>query len=68
MLGIHDYNAAGLYGTHSVGFALSDRAQALNADNCIWVAQYSRSSFRLSNGAEPICGSLVPCKRVSALS
>ena len=68
MLGIHDYNAAGLYGTHSIGFALSDRGQALNADNCIWVAQYSGSSFHLISGAEPICGAVVPGKQVSASS
>ena len=68
MLGIHNYNAAGLYGSHSIGFALSDRGQALNADNCIWTAQWVGSSFHLVAGAEPICGAVVPGKRVSSSS
>jgi branched-chain amino acid transport system substrate-binding protein len=68
MLGINNYTAAGLWGTHSISFAVASRGQALNADNCIWVAQYSGTTFHLVSGAEPICGAIVPGMHVSASS
>jgi branched-chain amino acid transport system substrate-binding protein len=68
MLGITNYNAAGLYRTHSIGFAMNQRGQAAGADNCTWVTQYSGSSFHLIPGADPICGSVIPGKTVSGSS
>jgi branched-chain amino acid transport system substrate-binding protein len=68
MLGITDYNGAGLYGDHSVGFAMSQRGRAAGADNCVWITKYSGSSFALVPGADPICGSVIPGKTVSASS
>jgi branched-chain amino acid transport system substrate-binding protein len=68
MLGIRSYNAAGLYGNHSIGFAMDQRGQAAGADNCIWLVKYSGSTFHLVAGADPICGSNVPGKTVSGSS
>jgi branched-chain amino acid transport system substrate-binding protein len=68
MLGIRNYNAAGLYGTHSIGFAMNQRGQAFGADNCVWIAKYSGTSFQLVDGVEPICGSVIPGRHVSSSS
>jgi branched-chain amino acid transport system substrate-binding protein len=65
LLGITNYNGAGLYGTHSVSFALPGRGDTSGADNCFWVTQYQGSTFHLVAGADPICGALVPGKKVS---
>lgn len=56
MLGIRNYNGAGLYGTHSVGFGMDQRGKVSGADNCEWVTRYSGSSFHLIPGMEPLCG------------
>ena len=65
MLGIHNYNAAGLYGSHSVEFSLSGRALTQGADNCGWYTVFNGTSFDLVPGADPICGAVVPGKTVS---
>jgi branched-chain amino acid transport system substrate-binding protein len=66
LLGIRHYDAAGLYGSHSIGFAMDQRGLAQGADNCIWVTRYEGTSFHLIPGAEPLCGTILPGKRVSA--
>jgi ABC-type branched-subunit amino acid transport system substrate-binding protein len=68
MLGITDYNAVGLYGSHSVSFALADRGQASGPDNCYYVVQYQGTTFHQVSGAEPICGAVIPGKTVSSSS
>jgi ABC-type branched-subunit amino acid transport system substrate-binding protein len=68
MLGIRSYNAVGLYGSHSVGFAMDQRGQVIGADGCFWVTQYRGSTFHLVAGADPICGQNIPGKTVSASS
>jgi branched-chain amino acid transport system substrate-binding protein len=65
MLGIRSYNADGLYGAHSIGFAMDQRGQVAGADNCEWIVKFSGASFHLVAGAEPICGTNVPGKTVS---
>jgi branched-chain amino acid transport system substrate-binding protein len=65
MLGITNYNAVGLYGSHSVSFALDQRGQASGPDNCYYVVQYSGTTFHLVSGADPICGAVIPGKTVS---
>jgi branched-chain amino acid transport system substrate-binding protein len=63
MLGIRSFNAAGLYGTHSVGFAMDQRGiSSPGADNCTWVAKWTGSAFELVPGVEPFCGQNVPGK------
>ena len=68
MLAITNYNAAGLYGSHSVSFALADRGQASGPDNCYYVVQYKGTTFNLVSGADPICGAVIPGKTVSSSS
>jgi branched-chain amino acid transport system substrate-binding protein len=66
MLGITNYNGTGLYGSHSVGFTMSQRGLAAGADNCLWITRYSGSSFHLIAGMDPICGTVFPGKTVSS--
>jgi branched-chain amino acid transport system substrate-binding protein len=68
MLGITNYNAAGLYGSHSVSFAMDQRGQVSGPDNCYFVVQYQGTTFHLVSGADPICGAVIPGKTVSASS
>jgi ABC-type branched-subunit amino acid transport system substrate-binding protein len=68
MLGLSDYNGAGLYGSHSLSFALSQRGQVAGVDNCEWVTKFSGSTFHLVSGMDPICGHTVPGKTVSSSS
>jgi ABC-type branched-subunit amino acid transport system substrate-binding protein len=69
MLGIRTYDAAGLLGGHTLSFAMDNRgAGGAGADNCLWMVQWSGSSFKTVQGAEPICGTVVPGKTVSASS
>jgi branched-chain amino acid transport system substrate-binding protein len=62
---IRNFNGVGLYGTHSVSFALGDRGKVASADNCLWVTQYESTAFKLVPGMDPICGETVPGKSVS---
>ena len=61
MLGIRSFDAAGLYGSHPIGFAMDQRGSATTT-NCTYVVKWAGSSFQLVTGAEPICGNLVPGK------
>jgi branched-chain amino acid transport system substrate-binding protein len=65
MLGITDYTAAGLYGTHSISFALAGRGDIQGPDNCTWFTKFNGKTFDLVPGADPLCGSLLPGKTVS---
>jgi branched-chain amino acid transport system substrate-binding protein len=65
MLGITKYNAAGLFGNHSISFAMAGRGDNGNgADNCFYAMLYQGNSFHLVQGAEPICGTTIPGKKV----
>jgi ABC-type branched-subunit amino acid transport system substrate-binding protein len=65
--GITSFNAAGLYGTHSLD--MGDRSTAaVGVDNCYWITKLSGSTFQLVPGADPICGSVIAGKTVSPSS
>jgi branched-chain amino acid transport system substrate-binding protein len=65
MLGIRSWNGAGLYGSHTIGFALDQRGHGTaGADNCLWVLQWDGSSYHLVQGALPLCGTVIPGKTV----
>jgi ABC-type branched-subunit amino acid transport system substrate-binding protein len=64
--GITSFNAAGLLGSHPIN--LSQRTGSAGPDNCGWYTKYSGSTFQLVPGAVPLCGSVVPGKRVSPSS
>ena len=63
MQGITHYDAAGLYGSYSIGFSMAQRGAA--SAQCVWMTQFSGSSFQLVAGADPICGTVIPGKVVS---
>ncbi len=65
--GIHSFTAAGLFGSRSID--MSQRTNvAIGVDNCYWITKYSGSIFQLVANADPICGTIVPGKTVSASS
>jgi branched-chain amino acid transport system substrate-binding protein len=68
MLGIRSYDAAGLFGSHTIGFGMDQRGQAAGAGNCLWVTKYVGDSFQLVPGADPVCGTVIPGKTVSSSS
>ncbi len=64
MLGISNYGAAGLWGGHTISFAMSTRGSEAGADNCTWITKYSGTTFQLVPNMTPICGQNVPGKSV----
>jgi branched-chain amino acid transport system substrate-binding protein len=66
LLGIRNYGAAGLFGGHTVGFAMDQRGKGgAGADGCAWYTILKGNSFDLVPGADPICGSVIPGKTVA---
>ncbi|ADP81715.1 ABC transporter substrate-binding protein [Pseudofrankia inefficax] len=66
MLGISDYDGAGLFGSHTMSFAMADRGKGgVGSDNCLWFTRFEGSSFHLVQGADPLCGSVIAGKTVS---
>ncbi len=64
---VKGFNAAGLFGDHS--FDLDNRTNtATGVGPCLYVTKLSGSTFQLVPGADPICGSEIPGKSVSASS
>ena len=66
MLGIRNYTADGLWDGHSIGWAMDQRGQAMNADNCLFFTQYSGTTFHLVPGEDPLCGSNIPGETISS--
>lgn len=60
ILGIRNYDAAGLFGSHSIGFAMDQRGIYQGAQNCIWYVQFTGDKFQLVQGAAPLCGKNLP--------
>lgn len=61
--GVGNYNAAGLYGSHSISFRPADRGKVAGADNCDWITVFQGSTFHLVPGMDPICGQTITGKR-----
>jgi branched-chain amino acid transport system substrate-binding protein len=68
LLGMGTFNGGGLYGSHSVGFALDLRGNQSGPDNCWWITRYQGSTFHLVPGMDPLCGAVLPGLKVSASS
>jgi branched-chain amino acid transport system substrate-binding protein len=64
MLTITNYSATGLWGGHTVSFALNTRGTVAAADNCTWITQYRGSTFYPVPGLTPQCGEQVPGKSI----
>jgi ABC-type branched-subunit amino acid transport system substrate-binding protein len=57
--GIHDWNAVGLFGDHTLD--INDRVNIVGGvDNCTWVTKLAGQSFQLVPNADPICGKTLP--------
>ncbi len=65
--GITNFNGAGLFGSHTVNLA-QRKSVAVGVDECLWFTKLSGSTFQLVPGANPLCGTIVPGKTVSASS
>jgi branched-chain amino acid transport system substrate-binding protein len=67
MLNVTSYDAAGLFGDHTMGFSMAQRAAGggAGAGNCLWFLKFEGSAFQLVPGADPICGTVIPGKTVS---
>jgi branched-chain amino acid transport system substrate-binding protein len=60
LLGMTAYNGAGLWGSHTLSFAMADRGQASGIDNCWWITQFQDTTFHLVSGMDPLCGMVLP--------
>jgi branched-chain amino acid transport system substrate-binding protein len=65
MLGLQGFNGEGLWGGHTLSFAMSQRGTIASIDNCIWFEHYQGSSFNPVPGFSPFCGQQIPGLRVS---
>ncbi|HUJ64613.1 MAG TPA: ABC transporter substrate-binding protein, partial [Acidimicrobiales bacterium] len=54
MLGITSYNAAGLYGDHTIGWAMDQRGLYEGAGNCFYITQFQGTTFHLVPNEDPL--------------
>jgi len=64
--GVTNWDATGLFDGHTI--VPGDRGGPTGVNNCIFVTKLSGSTFQLVPGADPICGTIIPGKTVSASS
>ena len=61
---IHDWNALGLFGTHTLD--INNRKTIVSGvGNCQWTTKFVGKTFHLVPGADPICGTVIPGVTVS---
>jgi ABC-type branched-subunit amino acid transport system substrate-binding protein len=60
MLNLQGFDGEGLWGGHTLSFAMDQRGTMSSVDNCIWFEHYVGSSFIPVQGFSPICGSVIP--------
>jgi len=63
---ITSWDALGLFDNHPIN--PSDRDGPTGTNNCIFVTRFVGSAFQLVPGADPLCGTNIPGKTVSASS
>jgi branched-chain amino acid transport system substrate-binding protein len=60
LLGITNYDGAGLWGGHTLNMAMSARGVGgAGADNCIWFPQFKGSQFVVAPDINPVCGTVI---------
>jgi branched-chain amino acid transport system substrate-binding protein len=65
MLKISNYDGAGLFGGHTLSFAMDKRGLgSAGADGCLWFTKFQGQKFTVVSGADPICGGVIPGKSV----
>jgi ABC-type branched-subunit amino acid transport system substrate-binding protein len=57
--GIKNYDATGLLASHTLDVGARTPVPS-GVDNCLWFTKLSGANFQLVQGAEPVCGSLIP--------
>jgi branched-chain amino acid transport system substrate-binding protein len=60
LLGMTAYKGAGLWGTHTLSFAMADRGKQSGVDGCWWITQFQGQSFHVVSGMAPLCGKVLP--------
>jgi ABC-type branched-subunit amino acid transport system substrate-binding protein len=65
--GVHDFDAWGLLGTHTLDLA-QRHGIVSGPGNCNYFVQYEGTVFKLVPGATPLCGTTIPGVKVSATS
>jgi branched-chain amino acid transport system substrate-binding protein len=65
MLNLKGFDGNGLWGGHTLSFAMDQRGTIASVDNCIWFVQYVGTSFNPVKGFSPICGSVIPGAKVA---
>jgi hypothetical protein len=65
MLNLKGFDGNGLWGGHTLSFAMAPRGTIASVDNCIWFVHYVGSTFVPVPGFSPKCGSLVPGVKVA---
>ncbi len=60
LLGITNYDGAGLWGGHTLSMAMSSRGVGgAGAGNCIWFPQFKGSQFVVTSNINPVCGTVI---------
>jgi branched-chain amino acid transport system substrate-binding protein len=60
LLGITNYDGAGLWGGHTLSMAMSARGVGgAGAGNCIWFPQFKGSQFVVPSNINPVCGTVI---------
>lgn len=65
MLNLKGFDGLGLWGGHTLSFAMADRGTMASVDNCIWFEHYVNGKFVPVSGFSPYCGQVVPGVRVA---
>jgi hypothetical protein len=61
---MHEFTANGLYGAHTLD--PNNRSDYVSGvDNCQYFVQMKGGKFELVDGAEPLCGHIIPGKTVA---
>jgi len=63
--GIKTFNAGGLFGTHSITWAMDQRGKYSGADNCEYFTQFRGTTFHLLPGEDPLCGKTILGKTIA---
>src|SRR5262249_20904928 len=60
MLNLKGFDGRGLWGAHTLSFAMADRGHTSSIDNCIYFLRYMGDKFIPENGFSPYCGDILP--------
>jgi branched-chain amino acid transport system substrate-binding protein len=64
MLNLKGFDGRGLWGNHTLSFAMSARGNSSSIDNCIYFLHYMGTNFIPVDGFSPYCGQIFPGETV----